>query len=349
MSMIVRCAAASALVLVLAACSGGDHPSFTGRPPTLPNPTAAPTAVPFVPDSTARAAAQGALLAQQAAAIVIAPAGGPSIMTARRAAAVRSTRSNVTCSSGYSEQDTPGSQSTHAAISLYYDAQCSALRQTQALDSAFGVDTGNVTGTIASYDAAGHVTATQALGEFFFASGGGFVTRKTTDAAGTSTTPFAQTTLFCALSGPQCTVAAVVNGPSFSTGAVLSANVPVQRVPPGSSVTIPFTGSLSTATTPGAIAIVQAPLAAPTLSGGTPLGTIAGNLTITPAAAGPAAFSLTLDAGSLHAVASLANGTTTLTITGATTATATVNANGDGTIRYASGATENILDFRIAG
>ena len=337
MQTILRRAAAAALVLAVSACAGGGG-TQVGMPTPGPGPA--------VPDATARAAAQGALLAEQGATLLVTASGGPSYSTVRRAAAVRTTQANVVCNGGYSEQDTPNGQTVHIAISLYFDTQCTSLRQTASLDRTFGIDTGNLTGTIVSSDGSGHVTATQTLDEFSFASGGGFVRRSTTDAAGTSTTPFGRAVLFCTASAPQCTLVAVTDGPSFETGVVLGANTVPQTVAPGTSVTLAFTGSLSTAA-PGTMTIAQTNFNPPSLQGGTPLATLTGSLTIAPGLNGPAAFSLSLDAGSTHVDASFASGTTTFTVSGG--ATATVNANGDGTIRYASGATERILDYRIAG
>lgn len=275
------------------------------------------------------------------------PLGDPTLFDRQRRPAVRIPSASSACSGGSSEVDTPGSNgSVHQVVSLYFDAACSSLRQTATFDRSLSVDTSSSIGTIVSYDVAGHVTAVETVNDSTFASGGGFATRQWTDAAAASAPPFGHATLFCAQTGATCTLAAVTDGPSFETGVVLNAKLPSVAPTAGSTITVPFTGSLSTAA-PGTIAIAQAAFAPPTLTGATPLASLAGSLTIAPGNDGPVAFSLSLDSAGVHVAGTYSSGTTAFAVTGGTTAT--VNANGDGTIRYANGASENVFDFRITG
>ena len=332
-----------AVLLLLGACSGGGS-----GPAPFSGPTALPTATPVpgpVPDGVARNAAQSALLAESAVALAAPVTGGPRLLAARRTSS-RAPRSTLACSNGYAEQDTPaGPFTTHVVVSFYTDAACTTLRRQATFDFSLGVDTSNASGTIASYDAAGHVTATETASDFFFASGGGYVRRQSTDAVGTSSTPFAHNEIVCVGSAQQCTLAVVTDGAGFETGVLLTAATPTTIVAPGSTVTVSFSGSVRFGS-PGSIAIVDGQgFAAPTLTGGgTPIA-FTGTLSATVNGNGPTTFTLSLDAASTHVDATLANGTTTFTVAGG--ATATVNANGDGSIRYASGATETIVDYRI--
>ena len=253
------------------------------------------------------------------------------------------------CNGGSSEVDTPGSNgNVHQVVSLYFDAACSSLRQTATFDRSLGVDTSSSIGTIVSYDVAGHVTAEETVNDSTSASGGGFATRQWTDAAAASAPPYGHATLFCAQFGATCTLAAVTDGPSFETGVVVNATLPSVAPAAGSSVTVPLTGSLSTAA-PGTITIAQSALTAPTLTGVTPFASLTGSLTIAPGNDGPVAFSLSLDAGEVgaHVAGAYSSGTTTFAVTGGTTMT--VNANGDGTIHYGSGASGNVFDYCITG
>jgi hypothetical protein len=345
MRSLLRRAAVPALLLVLAGCSGGTGTS--AGPTVVATPTPIVTAAPKpIPDSVARNAAQGALLAGSAAGVFLPVTGGPRLLAVRRASS-RAPRATVACSNGFDELDTAAGQNvTHIVVSLYYDAGCTTLRQRATFDFTFGIDTSDASGTVVSYDSVGHLTATQTVSDSYFFSGGGFAKRQWSDTAGTSSTPFGHTSAICVFSTLQCTLAAVTDGLGFETGVLLTATVPAVQTGPGSSVTIPFTGSVRLGT-PGAITIVDTqPLGVPTLTGGGTPVAITGTLGVTFAAAGPVTFTLSMDVGSTHVDATLANGTATLTVAGGTTAT--VNANGDGTIRYTDGATETIVDFRIS-
>jgi hypothetical protein len=351
MRSLFRRVAASAVLLLLGACSGGGSaqapPAGPPLVPGTPQPTATPSPRPApVPDSVARDAVQGALLAESAVLVAAPVTGGPRLLAARRTTS-RTPRSTVACTNGYSEQDTTTAQTTHVVVSLYTDAACTTLRQRATFDDAMGVDTSTSTGTIVSYDAAGHVTATQSANDFFFASGGGYIRRQSTDTAGTASAPFGHSEIVCLAATQQCTFAAVTDGAAFETGVLLTATVPAIVIAPSATVTIPFNGSVRFGA-PGAITIVDGqPLTAPTLAGGGTPVTFTGTLAATLTASGPATFTLTLDAATTHVDGTFSNGTTTFTIADGTTAT--VNANGDGLIRYASGATEAIVDFRISG
>jgi hypothetical protein len=342
MRALIRRAAALAVLPLLGACSGGMGSSISA-----PNPTAPPSTPGPIPDNVLRGAAQSALLAESAVVIAAPVTGGPRLLTVRHASS-RAPRSTVACSNGYSEQDTPaGPFTTHVVVSLYTDAGCTALRQQATFDFDLGVDTSDWSGTIASFDAAGHVTATQTATDFFFASGGGYVRRQSTDAAGAATAPFGHNEIVCLVSAQQCTLAAVTDGATFETGVLLTATMPSTVSGPGSSVTIPLGGSVRFGA-PGSITIVDGqPFTAPTLSGGGTPVAFTGTVSATLSANGPTAFTVSMNVGSTHVDGSLASGTTTFTIAGG--ATVTVNANGDGSIRYADGATEAILDFRISG
>jgi hypothetical protein len=321
-----------AVMLALSSCSGGG--------------SSAPSAVTPVTgfDSTARDAAQGALLAEQSVSVGV--SGGPSFLSGRRTSS-RSPRAAAVCSGGFTEQDTTTGANTHSVVSLYFDSACTMLRQSATLDFSNGIDTSSMTGTIVSSDTAGHVTGVRTLTGSEFASGGGFRNRQSVDATSASATPFGHTNEFCALATLQCTLAATVTGPAFEIGVVLAVTLPPLAAS-GETLTLPFSGSLSAAG-PGAITILQpSPFAAPVLAGaGTPAVTIAGSVTVTLGVGAPTAFTLSMNVGSTHADGTLANGTTTFAVAGGTTAT--VNANGDGSIRYANGATEAIVDFRIVG
>lgn len=345
MQSLLRRAAVPALLLILAGCSGG---SGTGGTPPVGGPTATPTptGVPLVPDAAARNAAQGALLAASAAGLFVPVSGAPRPLSVRRASS-RAPLATVPCSNGFDEQDTAtGLNVTHIVVSLYDDAGCTRLRQRATFDFSFGIDTSDASGTIVSYDAAGHATATQTVTDFLFFSGGGFAQRHSADAAGTSTTPFAHSSGLCLFAVSQCTLAAVTDGAGFETGVTLTTTVPAAQAAPGSTVTIPFTGSVRLGT-PGSIAIVDQPFTPPALTGGGTPVAIAGTAAVTFGPAGPASFTLAMSVGATPVTGSLANGTATITVAGGTTAM--VNADGDGAIRYANGATETIVDFRIGG
>ncbi len=335
-------AGAMTVVLALCACGGGG----SSQGPTTPLPTPAVTAGPLS-DGTTRAVVQAALLAQQAAIVLVVPSGAPTLFARRRRPMALSPRAVPACSGGVSEVDTAGNAGTvHTVVSLYFDAACGSLRQTATFDRIFGIDTSSSTGTIVSYDGAGHVTAVQIVNDAFFASGGGFANRQSTDAVSASAPPFGHTTLFCAQTPATCTLAAVTDGSSFETGVLLDAPVPPTPPAQGASATVAFGGSIATAA-PGTIGITQSGFTAPALGGSTPLATLAGSLTITPGNDGPTAFSLSLDSAGMHVAGSLSNGATTFALSDGTTAT--VNADGDGTIRYASGPSENVVDYRITG
>ena len=333
------------LLPLLAACSGGG----SGAPPVAatPLPTASPNVPGPAPDAVARNGAQGALLAERAVVRFVPVGGGVSAFAVRRAAGShRSPQSNVACTNGFSEADTSSGQNFHSVLSLYYDASCTSLRQTGTFDVTLFIDTTASTGTIVSYDVAGRVTSVQTLSGSTFASGGVFVNQQSTDALSAGGAPFGRTSVLCTTSTTQCALATVTEGP-LETGVVLSVPLPPNDLLPGATFTVPFGGSLSTGSAPGSIAIVQQGLTPPSLSGGGSPIAIAGSVTVTLGAAGPTAFSASVNVGSTHVDGQLSNGTTTFTVAGG--AVATVNANGDGSIRYASGAVEKIVDFRITG
>jgi hypothetical protein len=351
MRLLFRRAAVAALLLVLAGCSGGSGtaaapPVFVPTPSPVPTATATATPNVQLPDSVARNAAQGALLAGSAAGVFVPVTGAPRLLSLRRASS-RAPRTTTSCSNGFDEQDTTtGVNVTHIVVSLYDDAACTRLRQRATFDFSFGVDTSSASGTITSYDTSGHVTATETVSDAYFFSGGGFAQRKWTDAAGTSTTPFGHTSALCSFTVSQCTLAAITDGPGFETGVVLTATLPTVQPGAGSTVTIPFSGSVRLGT-PGSMTIVDTqPFTPPSLTGGGTPVAISGTAAVTFGTTGPSSFTLAMVVGSTPVTGSFANGTATITVAGAT---ATVNADGDGTIRYASGAIETIVDFRITG
>jgi hypothetical protein len=332
-------AGAALVALGLSACGGGGSSGGTG--------VSIPPPIGVVSDDTARAVAQSALLAEQAAIVLAVPSGDPVVFGRLRRPASRTPRATSACNGGTSEVDTAGTDgNVHVVISLYFDAACTSLRQTATFDRNFGLGGSNSTGTIVSYDAAGNVTAVESVTDFTFTDTGNYASRQWTDAAGASAPLFGHASLSCTQNGATCTLAAVTDGPSFQTGVVLDATLPSAAPTAGSSVTVPFSGSLSTAA-PGTITLTQPAFAAPTLAGGTPLATLTGSLTFAPGADGPTTFSLSLDSDGVHVAGTYASGTTTFALSSGMTVT--VNANGDGTIRYASGASGNVVDFRIIG
>jgi hypothetical protein len=348
MKPIGRLAAAGAVALVLSACSGGGGSTPAGFvvPPASFSPI----------DPAARAAAQGALLAEQAATLFITANGGPRILSRRRASSARAPR-DTACNGGYSEKDTPNGFAGHRVVSLYFDAACTSLRQTATVDDTFGIDAGTTAGTIVSYDSKGSVTVSQAFDGSYLAPYGR--TRTWTDSIPSATpsvaaTPLGRATLFCGFGNAvqQCSLAAVTDGLPFETGITL--NAPGLQTSPLSgspSTTVAFTGSYSVGAV-GSMTITQQPSQPPAISGGSNAGSFTGSLTIVPGTDGPAAFSLVLDtasrdgSASLHAIATYANGSTTIALSGGTSVV--VNLNGDGTIAYANGTTGKVLDYRIA-
>ncbi|MDB5068966.1 MAG: hypothetical protein JWM87_77 [Candidatus Eremiobacteraeota bacterium] len=349
MNTSVRCAVASALALLLSACAGGGTAAFSGPAPATP----APTTTPFVPDATARAAAQGALLAQQTAMLLLTTPGGPSYLSRRRAATARAPRVTVGCTGGFAEQDSSaGPGTTHAVISLYFDAACTSLRQRATLDRTLLIDTGQTTGTIDSFNPTGQVTVSQGVAEAWGIVTGTVRTVLDRVPGPTPTSPatlLGRSALSCpfAATSTQCSVAAVTDGPAFETGVVLT-GTSLTGVPiiVSTALTVPFTGSLSTGAV-GSMTIAQQPPQPPTLTGTTSAVPFSGSLTIAPGTDGPTTFSLALDTASMHVMTTFANGTTTVSVSGGITVT--VNLNGDGTIAYPNGTSGTVLDFRIAG
>jgi hypothetical protein len=333
----------------LPACSGGGSAPAPVTPVSTPTP--GPTTVPAA-DRTARAAAQSALIAQQTAMLLLPTPGGPTFLSRGRVPAARTPRATVACSGGFAEQDSSlGNGTTHAVISLYFDAACTSLRQRATLDRTLLVDSGQNAGTIDSFDSAGQVTVSQGVAEAWGLVTGTVRTvldRVPGPAPASPPTVLGRSNVSCPFPAflSQCSLAAVTDGPAFETGVVLTAsNLTGLPVAAGTTVTIPFTGSLSTGAV-GSMTIAQFPPQPPVLTGTTSVLPFSGSLTIAPGTNGPASFSLTLDTASTHVTGTFANGTTTVAVSGGITVT--VNLNGDGTIAYPNGTSGTVLDFRIA-
>lgn len=344
-----RLAAACALALALPACSGGGSAPAPVTPGSTPTP--APTSAPGV-DSTARAAAQSALIAQQAAMVLLPVSGGPSYLARARASAARAPRATVACSGGFAEQDSSlGGGTTHAVISLYFDAGCTQLRQRATLDRMMGVDTGQTTGTIDSFDRAGRVSVSQSIAEPYGIVTGTIRTVVDSVPGSTPTSPatlLGRSNVSCPLPAfnSNCSLAAVADGPAFETGVVLTTlSLTGSSVAAGVPVTVGLSGALSTGAV-GSMTIAQLPPQPPVLAGTTNRVPFSGSLTIAPGVNGPSSFTLALDTATMHVTGTFANGTTTVAVSGGITAT--VNLNGDGTISYPNGTSGTVLDFRIA-